>query len=81
MRHVRLAYQPPASRGGHKITRTEPKFTEPKFSVPCSVPSFQEPNYRGKYRNRTELTEFTESTKVTLNLISLSVIILLIALL
>jgi hypothetical protein len=73
------------TRGGHKIPRTEPnlprtepKFTEPKYSVPCSVLSLQEPKYRGKYRNRTELTE---STEVTRNLIGLSVIILLIALL
>jgi hypothetical protein len=32
-----------ASRGGHKIPRTKPKFTEPKYLVPCSVPSFEEP--------------------------------------
>jgi hypothetical protein len=44
------------------LPRTEPKFTEPKYSVPCSVPSLQEPKYRGKYRNRTELTESTEVT-------------------
>jgi hypothetical protein len=74
------------------LPRTEPKFNEPKYSVPCSVPSLQEPKYRDKYRNRTELTELTKSTEVIWNLIGLSteviwnliglsVIILLIALL
>jgi hypothetical protein len=33
----------------YRELRIEPKFTEPKYSVPCSVPSFQEPKYRGKY--------------------------------
>jgi len=45
-----------------KLPRTEPKLLKPKYSVPTSVPSFQEPNYRGKYRNRTEFTKFTKLT-------------------
>ena len=48
-----------------KLSKTEPKLPKPKYSVPISVPSFQEPNYRGKYRNRTEFTEFTELTEFT----------------
>jgi hypothetical protein len=72
------------SSHGHKIPRTDQNLPKPKYSVPCSALSFQEPKYRkepkyrGKYRNRTVLTEFTE---VNWNLISWSVIILLIVLL
>jgi len=28
----------------YREPRTEPKVPKPKFSVPCSVPNFQEPN-------------------------------------
>ena len=38
-----------------KLPRIEPELLKPKYSVP----RFQEPNYRGKYRNRTEFTELT----------------------
>jgi len=62
----------------YREPNTEPKLPKPKYSVPISVPSFQEPNYRGKYRNRTE---FTECTEFTWNVISLRVVILLIVLL
>ena len=61
-----------------KLPRTEPKLPKLKYSVPISVLSFQEPNYWDKYLNRTKFTKFTE---LTWNVISLSVVILLIVLL
>jgi len=45
-----LSEESPLTQPGHKIPRTEPKITrtepkvpKPNFSVPCSVPNFQEP--------------------------------------